>query len=308
MEDQLAFLTTLTLPLREKIAGHRVYRSLRTLEHLRLFMEHHVFAVWDFMSLVKSLQNSLTCTSVPWLPYGDAVSKRLINEIVLDEESDEDGNGSYLSHFDLYLEGMRQCGADTSAVEEFLARLRRGEDILKAIENCDAPPASREFVAVTWDIISSGSLHRIASAFAVGREEIIPEIFRSMIGNIQVRFPERLSRFAYYLERHIEVDADRHSPMAKRMLVSLCGEDAAKWRESTEAARVALNARIRLWDGVVAGIVSISSPPADPPEGLRNSEHTILNSPDQSLQPIRGDLRPLGLLQACGVDGAGTRG
>ena len=129
-------------------------------------------------------------------------------------------------------------------------------DILKAIENCDAPPASREFVAVTWDIISSGSPHRIASAFAVGREEIIPEMFRSVIGNIQVRFPEKLSRFAYYLDRHIEVDADRHGPMAKRMLESLCGEDAAKWRESTETARVALTARIRLWDDILSSVVS----------------------------------------------------
>ncbi len=239
-----------TRPLRDAVASHTVYQSLETLDHVRCFMEHHVFAVWDFMALVKSLQNTLTCTAVPWLPQGDPVSRRLINEITLDEESDENGHGGYLSHFELYLEAMEQCGADARCINDFVARIRRGEEVLAALQKSKAPEPSRKFVTTNWQIIASQSPPRLVAAFAVGREEIVPEMFQGVIRNIQERFPGQLGRFGYYLERHINIDKDRHGPMARRMLESLCGADEAKWQEATEAARAALKARIQLWDAV----------------------------------------------------------
>lgn len=239
-----------TRPLRDRVASHEVYRSLDTLEHVRLFMEHHVFAVWDFMALLKSLQNILTCTSVPWVPQGDPISRRLINEITLDEESDDSGAGGYISHFELYLEAMEQCGANTSCINDFVARIRNGEDVLASLHHCNAPRASATFVTTTWQILSSRLPHKIASAFAIGREEIVPAMFQVVMHNIQERFPKHMTRFGYYLERHINVDRDRHAPMAMRMLTKLCGDDIDKWQEATEAARIALQARLRLWDEV----------------------------------------------------------
>lgn len=239
-----------TGPLRERVASHDVYESMKTVEQVRLFMEHHVFAVWDFMALVKSLQSMLTCTQVPWLPQGDPVSRRLINEIVLDEESDDDGAGGYASHFELYLEAMEQCGADASRICDFVDRVRHGEDVLVALDDSGAPAASKKFVAHTWQIISSKAPHRIAAAFAIGREEIVPEMFRGVVKNIQERFPGRFARFGYYLERHINIDKERHAPMASRMLEKLCGADEISWREAIQAAQASLEARIELWDEV----------------------------------------------------------
>lgn len=247
-------LLAATRSLREQAASHEIYRSLETLEQVRVFMENHVFAVWDFMSLVKSLQSLLTSVSVPWFASPDPLARRLINEIVLDEESGEDGRGGYLSHFELYLRAMEQCGADTSRIALFIENVRRGEKVPAALRRAEAPAPARAFVENTWAILDTGAPHRIAAAFTIGREEIVPEMFRVVIGNIQSRFPERMSRFAYYLERHISIDTERHAPMAARMLERLCGEDSRRWREAAETAQTALRARVELWDGVRAEI------------------------------------------------------
>jgi len=247
---EIKSLLKVTHPLRDQVASHGVYRSLETLEQVHVFMEHHVFAVWDFMSLVKLLQASLTSVSVPWLPTGTPLSRRLINEIVLDEESDEDERGGYLSHFELYLQAMAQCGADTSRITAFIDIVGRGETVLRALSAAGAPEAARAFVGTTWNIIESKSSHRIAAAFTLGREEIVPEMFQAVIGNIERYFPERMSRFSFYLNRHVNVDKERHAPMAARMLEGLCGSDPLKWREAAEAAQTALRARIKLWDEV----------------------------------------------------------
>jgi hypothetical protein len=89
-------------------------------------MESHVFAVWDFQSLLKAMQQRLTCTSIPWVPTPDAEARRLVNEIVLDEESDALPEGGSASHFELYLHGMRNAGADTGPIDRMIETLRAG--------------------------------------------------------------------------------------------------------------------------------------------------------------------------------------
>ncbi|MDQ3261733.1 MAG: DUF4202 family protein [Pseudomonadota bacterium] len=246
----LASLLEQTRPLRDSVATHRLYSLITDVQRLRTFMEHHVFAVWDFMSLVKALQKSLTCVSVPWLPRGDPLSRRLINEIVLDEESDERKDGGYLSHFEIYLQAMDQCGADTTCVNDFVERIRSGEGVRDALHRAEIPEPAREFVERTWDIIESQSPHRIAAAFTLGREEVIPEMFQNFLKTIEKRVPVELGHFAYYLGRHIHADADRHAPMALKMLVALCGEDPDKWREAAETTQVALQARQEFLDAI----------------------------------------------------------
>src|SRR5689334_17205078 len=86
---------------RSAVTGHEMYSRLASREAIVTFMEHHVYAVWDFMSLLKSLQRNLTCVDVPWVPTGPTASRRLINDIVLVEESDELAGG-FISHFELY--------------------------------------------------------------------------------------------------------------------------------------------------------------------------------------------------------------
>jgi len=238
-------------PLRDRLLNHEVYRQLQTLKHVRLFMEHHVFAVWDFMSLLKSLQRHLTGVILPWLPTENRLSRRLINEIVLEEESDEDMEGGYTSHFELSRAAMQQCAADTSKIDQFLNRLRERQPVPTALETANVPKAARTFVQTTWGIVESGSVHQIAAAFTLGREELIPDMFRSFLVDLQKQFPNQLTLLCYYLNRHVQLDEEHHTPMALRMLTELCTEDDSKWQEAEQTVNLALNARIDLWDGVV---------------------------------------------------------
>lgn len=238
-------------PIRREVVSHPLYHELNSMNAVVTFMEHHAFAVWDFMSLLKTLQRGLTCVQVPWVPTGPATSRRLINDIVLVEESDELGRG-FISHFELYLDGMRQAGASTGPIDAFIGLLRQGRAVLPALKEAGVPEAATEFVAATWEIIEHGPLHCQAAAFAFGREDLIPDMF-DQVAALNGEHG-RLSTFVDYLRRHIQVDSEEHTPMAMRMLAELCGDDGSRWAECEETISVALAARIRLWDGIHANI------------------------------------------------------
>ena len=102
---------------KQQLSAHPIYSEIATPEELKIFMESHVFAVWDFMSLVKFLQLKFTSVRVPWIPPSDSSIARLINEIVLDEESDIDQHGKPTSHFELYTDADLTIPLDTSALD-----------------------------------------------------------------------------------------------------------------------------------------------------------------------------------------------
>jgi hypothetical protein len=236
---------------RSAVLKHPIYHRLTTLEDVTLFTEHHVFAVWDFMSLLKNLQRKLTCVDVPWVPRGSTESRRLINDIVLVEESDELGDG-FISHFELYVAGMTRSGASTEVIDEFISLVRSGTAVAEALAKANVPAPAADFVAATWRYIDSAPLHCQAAAFAFGREDLIPEMFDQV-----VRIDDqggRLSTFKDYLARHIEVDGEQHTPMAMAMLADLCGDDPVKWDECAATVIDALRARVALWDGIVAAL------------------------------------------------------
>ncbi|WBB80913.1 DUF3050 domain-containing protein [Micromonospora sp. WMMD882] len=236
---------------RDVVVAHPLYANLDTHQALVTFMEHHVFAVWDFMSLLKSLQRQLTCVTVPWIPTGPTGSRRLINDIVMVEESDELGEG-YLSHFELYVRGMAEAGADTGPVDRLVELLRAGRPVPEALVEAGVPAASAAFAGTTWQIIENTPVHCQAAAFAFGREDLIPEMFTQVVAvNERSR---KLGTFVDYLERHIEVDGEQHTPMAMQMLADLCGDDDVKWQECADTVNTALAARARLWDDILAAV------------------------------------------------------
>lgn len=243
-------------PARQKVVSHPLYHQLSSTAAVKTFMEHHVFAVLDFMSLLKVLQRDLTCVQVPWVPSGPTSSRRLINDIVLVEESDELGKG-FISHFELYVDGMRQAGADTTRVDAFIELLRAGKPFLASLKEAEVPPAAAEFVTVTWQFIENSPVHCQAAAFAFGREDLIPDMFDQVAA--LNKESGQLSTFVDYLRRHIQVDSEEHTPMAMQMLADLCGDDASKWRQCEETIKLAFAARTKLWDGILGEIVERSN-------------------------------------------------
>ncbi|MFC6645911.1 DUF3050 domain-containing protein [Granulicella cerasi] len=238
-------------PLREQLASHPVYAAMQSIEDVRLFMQSHVYAVWDFMSLLKALQRGLTSVDVPWVPSKFPASRRFVNEIVLGEESDE-FRGEPLSHFEIYLRAMDDVSADASVMRGVLKALASGSTWNQAMQ--PAPQTARIFVGETFRVIEEGSLAAQAAAFTFGREDVIPDLFRGFIRELNQELTGTLNTFIWYLERHIEVDGEDHGPLSLRMVADLCGDDPALWEEAARAAEAAMRARIALWDGILAEV------------------------------------------------------
>jgi hypothetical protein len=238
-------------PQKELLLQHSLYKKVRTIEDLQCFLENHVYAVWDFMSLLKALQSKLTCTTTPWFATQNSQTRYLINEIVLAEESDLTLDGNRSSHYEMYIEAMKACEANTAGIEDFLSEVDSLKNIFVAIKTSNLHPNIKAFLDFTFRVIEEGKSHEIAAAFTFGREDLIPSMFTEILKNFQANFPETdLSKLIYYFERHIQLDADEHGPMAMKMITELCGTDAQKWSDVEEVSKLALEKRIGLWDAI----------------------------------------------------------
>lgn len=236
--------------LRQSLVNHPVYRAMNSPARVVVFMERHVWAVWDFMSLLKALQARLTCVAVPWIPPADTASARLVNSIVLGEESDDDGEGGHCSHFDLYLRAMRQAGADTGPIDRFVALLAAKAPWEEALEDAPIPDSVKRFVRQTLSLAAGDDLASLAAGFTIGREDLIPRMFPELVRELAAGHPGRFDRLVHYLKRHIEVDGGEHGPAAARLLAMACRTQDEKDR-ARRAAEACLRARLELWDGIL---------------------------------------------------------
>ena len=232
----------------ERVQSHPMYAAVDSVDDLRAFMEHHVWAVWDFMNLVKAIQQRYTSTVIPWTPRGDATVRRFVNEIVLEEESDEHPVGDgFCSHFELYVGSMDEVDARTDQVSRFVDSLGRGVPFEDALAVSGCPSAVSHFLTTTWSAAGATD-EELVAAFAFGRESVIPVMFGRILRDAGALRDAGLLR--HYLVRHVELDGDSHSDMAEYLLVSACGDDPERWERAERSARRCLEARAHLWDAV----------------------------------------------------------
>jgi hypothetical protein len=269
MSKMLTSRTTIAslAQLASELSSHPLYAGIHTLPELRMFCERHVFCVWDFMTLLKSLQQEITCISLPWVPVRDPEAARLINEIVLGEETDEIEEGRHISHFQWYLEAMAEIGADTGPIQRFVKRLRQGIPTEVALADPAIPEESRTFTGVTLSFLDA-PLHVRAAVFFYGREDLIPRMFLPMVEEFS-RQGLPCERLVGYLQRHVEVDGGHHGPLAERLLERLFENDARRAAAAHRSAVLSLEARKQLWDATYEAIHATSSRPTGRERHLR---------------------------------------
>jgi hypothetical protein len=240
--------------LRAALLDHPIYTQVASVADLRRFMEDHVFAVWDFMSLLKRLQQDMTCVTVPWFPADDAKAARLINDIVIGEETDVGPDGAYVSHLALYLRAMADIGASTRQFEKFRSLVFVGAPVDAALARIGAPPHVQAFVAHTMTLANSSSTEEVLAAFFYGREDIIPEMLRRLLDTLYgaKQNDDRLRNFIYYIDRHIELDGDSHGPMGRELLEGLIANSPHRGERARRAACRSIKARIALWNGTLS--------------------------------------------------------
>ena len=242
--------------IQSELGNHPLYKKLFNKQNLRTFMEYHVFAVWDFMTILKSIQMKLTCTTIPWKPsmYPKELV-RYINEIVVDEESDLDHKGQPCDHFSMYVRAMEELHADTKPIKKLLKNF--DYEIL-------ATPL-KEFVQFNVNISRNYPLHILAGVFFFGREKIIPDIFRSILKEIEGSpWVYEAPTLVHYLKRHIELDGDHHGPLANKLMRTACNDNPKAYQEALSFGIQACLLRKKLFDKVLEVIEEdgLTLPPA----------------------------------------------
>ncbi|WP_298780167.1 DUF3050 domain-containing protein [uncultured Polaribacter sp.] len=260
MNSKIAYIEKELVSLREDLKNHKLYKQLNSIDDIKTFMEGHVFAVWDFMSLLKALQINLTTVSTPWIPKKNTNLVRFINEITLAEESDVNKDGVLKSHYEMYLDAMQEMHADCSKIENFIQDISKGKDIIESLEKLSIDKAIKDFVTYTFNIIDANENHKIAAAFTFGREDIIPDMFLKIVDETTVNSNVSFDNFIYYLNRHIELDGDEHGPLSLQMIEELCGNDDKKWQEVLDVAKTSLQVRINLWTAIEETLKSKKEP------------------------------------------------
>jgi len=237
--------------LRDKLLNHRLYSNIERIEDLQIFTENHIYAVWDFMSLLKALQIKLTCTKTPWVPNDNSQTAYLINEIVLAEETDVNQLGERKSHYELYIDAMIDIGAKIEFPTKNINEIASSKNVFASIDNLELHKNIKEFLRFTFSVIEEGKPHKIAAIFTFGRENLIPNMFNEILREFEKNIKDKdISKLIYYFERHIELDEDEHGPMALEMVSMLAENDQKKWDEIEKISIEALEKRILLWDAI----------------------------------------------------------
>lgn len=242
--------------LLKQLNNHPLYSFLSHENNLKIFMEHHVFAVWDFMSLIKALQFHLAPINIPWIPIKYPHHAYFINQLVLEEESDkaltDAADFTHASHFEGYLKAMKEIGANTLPITQFINAVETN-GLKKALQSQNIPHPAKQFMLFTFEIIERKQAHLLATILAYGRETLVPELFQSIQDSLQLSEKDAPNLHAY-LTRHVQLDKHEHGPLAIRMADELCGNSRDKQSAAIEIAEQALVSRLEFWNGIHTAI------------------------------------------------------
>lgn len=245
-------MNSISATISDKLFNHPLVKSIKSIDDCKVFMEHHIFAVWDFMSLTKRVQEIFASTITPWQIPPNPLYTRFINEIILAEESDYLNDGRVMSHCQMYLEAMNEIGASTSNFMNFTQALNEHDFHSYEVKQF-VPDSAYEFITNTFSVVNSKNPHVVMAGFCYGRENIIPSLFLSILKRIGIT-NSQAPIFYEYLNKHIELDGDLHGPMAIEMLRFCCNGVRKKHLEAEATQLFSIESRIRFWNGILDSI------------------------------------------------------
>lgn len=189
-----------------------------------------------------------------WIQYDDEGNLyRALNQIIIDEESDiTPVEGVYKSHFNLYLDAMVEIGAPLTIIDDILSynyQIESPKNIYSTFElsenYCEK---CKEYDDEVLDIVQDPDVIPTLVYFVYGREAIIPGMFKKILDVVKdVPGTESLQ---FYLKRHIEVDADSHSNLAKYILDKFVERTEYTAGNIEQLKNEAIAHRIKLWDAI----------------------------------------------------------
>ena len=234
--------------LKRKITAHPLFANKLEPKHICKFMESHIFAVWGFMSILKSLQKMITPNNLPWMPNKNTKNGlvNFVNEIILCEESDYIEGIGFISHFEIYLLAMKNMDAKTDQLDKLISIISSKGYDEKYLDNIDATDEVKSFLKHDLEVSMKGTLPEIVGAFTLGREKVIPNMFGYILPAIKETSTSKY--LVTYLERHIDIDGDRHGPLSMKLLNTSCGEKELSLAYAT--AIKSLELRLLVWDRV----------------------------------------------------------
>jgi len=235
--------------LKKRINKHPLFKNNLNENELKLFMEAHVFAVWGFMSLLKKIQKKITPQNIPWMPNINTKNglANFVNEIILGEESDYIDGIGYISHFEIYLLAMKNINANTNELKKFMKLMNNSNNIVSNLNKINIHKEVKDFLKHDLRIATSGSLAQLVGVFTLGREKVIPNMFKYILQSLND--DEKIEYLKSYLERHISVDGERHGPLSLSLLNSVCNNPKSMCTAYSSAV-TSLELRIKVWDRV----------------------------------------------------------
>ena len=234
--------------LKQEIIAHPLFANKLEPRHICKFMESHIFAVWGFMSILKSLQKLITPNNLPWMPNKNTMNGlvNFVNEIILCEESDYIEGIGYISHFEIYLLAMKNMGARTDQLDKLTSIIADKGYNKKYLDDIDASDEVKSFLKHDMEVSMNGTLPEIVGAFTLGREKVIPNMFGYILPAIKETSTS--GHLITYLERHIDIDGDRHGPLSMKLLDASCDKNQLSLAYAT--AVKSLELRLLVWDKV----------------------------------------------------------
>jgi hypothetical protein len=233
------------------LINHPLYNSIKTEEDVRIYMFNQVWCVWDFMTLVKSIQLNIVPSNILWMPPKYPELGAYIYEVLLTEETDKGYNSeTNSSHFQTYLKAMYESKVDTSSVAAFIKLLENGFDFGTATEKCGIHDEAKEFISTTFEFAKS-ELHISTAVFCLSREGVIPDIFMNLLANVSLS--NNFKIFNWYLNRHIYLDSQSHGPLSIKLFKTIV-DTPKKQDEALHASLKALKARNKFFDYILNSI------------------------------------------------------